>query len=116
MTPMPDDRELLIRRAAERAMASVAKGQTPLGQGGLFELAYPFVAVEVSDASQEKVRAAFASIWGFDGNDRALYQRVLTACDRHDAGDDESIGDVLRRAAASGDLEAVYLLSLAATP
>jgi hypothetical protein len=111
---MPDQREVLIRGAVDRAIVPVAEGQTSLGQGGLFELAYPFVAAEVPDATHDEVQAAFASIWGIDGNDRALYQRVLGVCDRHNAGEDESIRDVLRRAAKSGYLQAAYLLSLTA--
>jgi hypothetical protein len=52
-----------------------------------------FFAAEVPDASQEEVGASFASVWGFGGNEKGLYHRVLAVCDRHNTGEDESTKD-----------------------
>src|SRR5688572_26966729 len=104
--PVTTEREQSIRQAVERAIKSVAEDQTLLGSGGLFELAYPFVAAVIPDATQEEVRAAFGSLWGIDPADRDFHERVLTVCDRHAPGDDETIKQVLQRASRRGDLEA----------
>lgn len=105
-------REQLIKRAIQRAIASFTEEARSFGSGGLFELAYPFVAADVPDASQDEVRNAFASLWGIHPEDRGLHERVLAVCDRHSPGEDETIIQVLHRASGSGDLEATYLLEL----
>jgi hypothetical protein len=111
---MSEDREQSIRHAVERVIVLAASGETALGAGGLFELAYPLVAADVPDAIPDEVQDAFARVWGINRNDRSLYQNVLAVCDRHDPREDESIREVLQRASLVGDLEAAYLLSLTA--
>lgn len=109
---MTHEREKLIQRAVQRATESAAEDQSSLGSGGLFELAYPFVAADVPDASQEEVRAAFAALWGINPADRDLHEWVLAVCDKHSPGEDETIQQVLQRASHDGDVEAIYLLSM----
>ena len=104
---MSREREQLIERGVWRAVGSLAEDA-----GGLFELAYAFVAAEVPDASLEEIQAAFASVWGIDPEDRAWYEHVLTVCDRHLPGDGETIEQVLQRASRGGDVEATCLLAL----
>jgi hypothetical protein len=103
-----------IQHAAERAINLAASGEAALGAGGLFELAYPLVAADVPDATHDEIQDAFARVWGINRYDRSLYQHVLAVCDRHNPQEDESIREVLQRAALAGDLEAAYLLSLTA--
>ena len=110
---MTNERERLIRQAVYRAIASLAESQRTVGAGGLFELAYPFAASCVPDATVEEIKAAFALTWGLCAEDRDLYERVLTVCDRHSPGDDETIEQVLQRASRGGDVEATCLLALA---
>lgn len=109
---MTHERKQLIRRAVRRAIGSLADDQSTVGTGGLFELAYPFVAADVPDASPEEIKAAFASVWGIEPADRALYEHVLAVCDRHAPGEDETIQQVLQRASRGGDVEATCLLAL----
>jgi hypothetical protein len=78
----------------------------------LFELAYPRVASDVPDASVEEIKAAFASVWCISPADRDLYEQVLAVCDRHSPGEDETIEQVLQRAARGGDVEATCLVAL----
>ncbi|MXQ13537.1 hypothetical protein [Microvirga makkahensis] len=109
---MTHEREQLIQEAIERAIGALAEEHTTVGAGGLFELAYPFVAADVPDASLEEVRAGFASVWGIEPAGRDLYEQVLAVCDRHSPGDDETIEQLLQRASRSGDVEATCLLAL----
>jgi hypothetical protein len=111
---MSEHREQSIRHAVERVIVLAASGETALGAGGLFELAYPLVAANVANATDDEIQDAFARVWRIDRNDRSLYQHVLAVCDRHNPREDESIREVLQRAALVGDLEATYLLSLTA--
>jgi hypothetical protein len=110
---MQGERKQRLNRAVERVIASVASGERSLGTGGLFELAYPVAAADVPDATPEEITAAFASIWGIVADERAFYQRILAVCDRHHPQAEESITEILHRAASSGDLEAAYFLGLA---
>jgi hypothetical protein len=107
-----NERERLIRQAVQRAIGSLAEGQRTVGAGGLFELAYPFVAADVPDASSEEIEATFASIWGIGSAGRNLYEQVLAVCDKHSPGEGETIEQVLQRASRGGDVEATYLLAL----
>ncbi len=109
---MTNERERLMRKSVQRAIGSLAEGQRTVGAGGLFELAYPFVAADFPDASSEEIAAAFASIWGIGSADRNLYEQVLAVCDRHSPSDNETIEQVLQRASKGGDVEATYLLAL----
>jgi len=106
------EREQLIKRGVRRTVQSLADGKRTVGAGGLFELAYPFVAADVPDASPEEIQAGFALVWGIDPADRALYKHVLAVCDRHLPGADETIEQVLQRASRGGDVEATCLLAL----
>ncbi|MEZ0168274.1 hypothetical protein [Microvirga sp. TS319] len=108
---MTDEREQLIEQAVRRAFGSLAEDRT-IGAGGLCELAYAFVAADVPDATQEETQAAFASVWGLEPADRALYEHVLAVGDRHSPGDGETIERVLQRASRGGDMEATCLLAL----
>ncbi|MEZ0171149.1 hypothetical protein [Microvirga sp. TS319] len=108
---MSHEREQLIEQAVRRAFGSLAEDRT-IGAGGLFELAYAFVAADVADASLEEIQAAFASVWGLGPVDRDLYEQVLAVCDRHSPGDGETIEQVLQRASRGGDMEATCLLAL----
>jgi len=109
---MTHEREQLIQEAIERAIGALAEDQSTVGAGGLFELAYPFVAADVPDVSLEEIRAAFALVWGIEPADRALYEHVLAVCDRHAPGAGETIEQVLHRASRSGDAEATCLLAI----
>lgn len=109
---MVREREQLIRRAAQRAIRALADEHHMVGVGGLFELAFPFVAADVPDASPEEIRAAFVTVWGLAPLDRAVCERVLSVCDRHSPGESETIEQVLQRASKGGDVEAAYLLAL----
>ena len=109
---MTHERERLIRRAVERAIGPLSDDQRTVGTGGLFELAYPIVASDVPSASSEEIKAAFGSLWGIHSRDRALYEQVLAACDRHSPREDETVEQVLQRASRGGDAEATYLLAL----
>ena len=108
---MADERKYQIAQAVERAVSSVASGQTSIGTGGLFELAYPFAAAEVPDATPEEIIEEFATLWGVATDARALYLQVLAVCDRHNPQQDETIKNVLQRASSGGDLEAAFLLN-----
>jgi len=109
---MTHEREQLIQEAIERAIGALAEDQSTVGAGGLFELAYPFVAADVPDASLEEIQAGFASVWGIEPADQDLYEQVLAVCDRHSPGEDETVQQVLQRASKGGDVEARLLLAL----
>jgi hypothetical protein len=109
-------REERIAQALRRVIASVASGETSPGSGGLFELAYPFVAASVPGVTPEEVQIAFGRLWGIDPQARGFHEHVLAVCDRHSPQPDETIKEVLQRASSEGDLEAQYLLSLVSGP
>lgn len=109
---MSNQREQLIRSAVQRAIGSLASDDRTVGQGGLFELAYPFVAADVPDASSEEIKSAFSVIWGMNDMTRDLYNQVLAVCARHAPRENETIAQVLERASRGGDIEARCLLAL----
>ena len=109
-------REERIAQAVRRVIASVASGETSPGSGGLFEVAYPFIAASVPDVTPEEIQIAFARLWGIDPQARGFHEHVLAVCDRHSPGPNETVREILQRASNKGDLEAQYLLSLVDVP